>query len=351
MDSAQGATTAISSSTQRQSPYVRDMTKRISMGLAILAGVVISVSCGNDEELIQLAGNTRAISGEGEALYQKAKASDEAGKRSKAIDQYEKVADNYPFAPSAGIARFRQAELLEEEGEVLESFDAYQQFLQKYRGSGLYSKALAKQAQMAQSAADGKVKEGFTGLSVIGLKRKVSVHQTVDMLGKVRDNAPRSETSARAQFTIGELYQADFQSSKKFSKEDRDGSKAIAAYRKLVRDQPESKYAAEALFRVGVVLMEQADRGNRNQATLDLADEAFRDYLIQYPGHAKNPEARRLMASLKSKDLARSLEIAEFYDSAGQTESAKIYYRAVLKNSASGTAHDKAKARLKELGE
>lgn len=316
---------------------------RIPLLLAGLAGVMMVVSCGGSDETIGLSGNISAASGEGDALYQKAKASDDAGNHKKAISQYEQVADKYPFAPSAATARFRQAELLEQRGEILDSFDAYQKFLQRYQGSGLYSKALSKQANMAQAAADGKVRTGFSGLKVLGIKNTLSTDKTVEMLGQVRDNAPRSETSAKAQFTIGELYQAE---------RDSDGSKnAIEAYRKLVRDQPESKYAADALFRVGVILLEEADRGNRNQATLNLADEAFKDYLVQYPGHAKNAEARRLMSSLKSKDLNRSLEIAEFYDKSGQTESAKIYYREVLKNSGSGAAHNKAKARLKELGE
>ena len=301
------------------------------------------ISCGSKDDLIPLAGKTKASSGEGESLYQNAKATDDAGNRSKAIKQYGNFADKYPSSQSAAVARYRQAELLEQDGDIVKSFAAYQQFLQKYHGSGLYTKALEKQAQMAQAAADGKVKAGFAGLKYIGIDTKLSTEKAVEMLGQVRDNAPRSETSAKAQFTIAELYQAE--------KDSKKAKLAIEAYRKLVRDQPESKYSAEALFRVGVVLLEEADRGNRNQATLNLADEAFRDYLLQYPGHAKNAEARRLMGSLKSKDLARSLEIAEFYDKSGQTESAKIYYREVVKNSSSGTAHDKAKARLKELGE
>jgi outer membrane protein assembly factor BamD (BamD/ComL family) len=311
------------------------MTKRIPLAVAMVAGVVLVASCGNDDDVPILAGNTQAASEEGEALYQKAKAADDRGKRSSAIKQYAKVADKYPFAPSSAQARFRQAELLEQDGEVVKSFDAYQKFLTRYQGSGMYSKALGRQAQMAQSAADGDVRSSFAGL-----KTKLSTEKTVEMLAKVRDNAPRSATSAKAQFTIGELYQGN-----KKSKE------AIEAYRKLVRDQPESSYAPEALFRVGVVLMEEADRGNRNQATLDLADEAFSDYLLQYPGHSKNAEARRMTKSLGSKDLQRSLEIAEFYDKSGQTESAKIYYRDVVKRSASGEAHDKAKSRLKALGE
>ncbi len=303
--------------------------------LAVAVCVALSASCGNDEDMITLAGNTQAASAEGEVLYAKAKAADDAGNSSSAIKQYEKMADKYPFAPSAAQARFRQAELLEQKGEIEESFDAYQKFLTRYRSSGLYSKALGSQARMAQSAADGDVKSSFAGL-----KTKLSTEKTVEMLAAVRDNAPRSNTSAKAQFTIGELYQG-----KKQPKE------AMEAFRKLVRDQPESSYAPEALFRVGVVLMEEADRGNRNQATLELSREAFSDYLLQYPGHSKNAEARRMTGDIGGREINRSLEIAEFYDKAGQTESAKIYYREVLKRAGSGEAHDKAKSRLKALGE
>jgi outer membrane protein assembly factor BamD (BamD/ComL family) len=311
------------------------MTKRIPWAVAMAACAVLAVSCSNDEDMVGLAGNTQAASSEGEALYAKAKAADDAEKRSSAIKQYEKMADKYPFSPSAAQARFRQAELLEQQGDVLESFEAYQKFLTRYQSSGQYSKALDRQAGMAQSAADGDVKSSFAGL-----KTRLSTEKTVEMLADVRDNAPRSSTSAKAQFTIGELYQG-----KKQSKE------AIEAYRKLVRDQPESSYAPEALFRVGVVLLEEADRGNRNQATLELAREAFSDYLLQYPGHSKNAEARRMSSNIGGREIGRSLEIAEFYDKSGQTESAKIYYREVLKCAGSGDAHDKAKARLKELGE
>ena len=311
------------------------MTMRIPSLLTLALCVALSASCGSDEGMIMLAGDTHSASAEGEALYAKAKAADDAGKSSSAIKQYDKMAEKYPFAPSAAQARFRQAELLEQKGDIQKSFDAYQKFLTRYQSSGLYSKALERQARMAQSAADGDVKSSFAGL-----KTKLSIEKTVEMLAAVRDNAPRSTTSAKAQFTIGELYQG-----KKESKN------AIEAYRKSVSDQPESSYAPEALFRVGVVLLEEADRGNRNQATLELSREAFSDYLLQYPGHSKNAEARMLSGQIGGREINRSLDIAEFYDKSGQTESAKIYYREVLKRAGSGEAHDKAKSRLKALGE
>ncbi len=311
------------------------MTKCFPLAVTIVASAVMMVSCGNKDDVPLLAGNTQAAAGEGEALFQQAKAADDKGRTSAAIKLYGRTADRYPFAPSAAQARFRQAQLLEQEGDVIKSFDAYQQFLTRYQGSGLYSEALSRQASMAQRAADGEVKSSFAGV-----RSRLSTDKVAEMLGKVRDNAPRSSTSAKAQFTLGELYQGA-----KKPKE------AIEAYRRLAREQPESSYAPEALFRVGVVLMEEADRGNHNQATLDLAGEAFSDYLIQYPNHSKNAQARELSRTLRGRELERSLGIAEYYDKTGQIESAKVYYRDVVKRAGSGPSYDKAKARLSALGE
>lgn len=311
------------------------MTKRFSIVGLIAISSLFVVSCGNDDPTIGLAGTMHGGSGEGEALYQKAKSLDDSGKPEKAVKIYKEVADEYAMSPSAAQARYRQAEILEQQGEIFKSFNAFQQFLQRYQSSNLYSKALNSQVKMTQAVADGKVKASF-----LGLKSKISTKEIVEMLGKLRDNAPRSEISANAQFKIGEIYQTE-----------KDYKESIEAYRKLVRDQPETSQAAEALFRVGVVFLEQADGGNHNQATLKLADEAFNDYLLQYPSHSKNAEAKRLLSGLKGRDLDSSLAIAKFYDRTGKIESAKVYYREIVKNSKTGSAHDYAKTRLKELGE
>ncbi|MDP3851570.1 MAG: tetratricopeptide repeat protein [Luteolibacter sp.] len=311
------------------------MLHRLTASACLSFATLWLASCGSNSDTPILAGNTQAASSDGETLYQNARVADEAGKTSRAIKLYDQTATRYPFAPSAAPARYRQAQLLEQQGEIEKAFAAYDQFLGSYPGSNLYTSALNRQASMAQSAADGDVKSSF-----LGLKTKLSLDKTVAMLVKVRDHAPKSRTASKAQFTIGELYQA-----KRKSKE------AIAAFRQLVRDQPESPEAPEALFRVGVTLMEEADRGNQNQSTLDLAREAFNDYLIQYPGHSRNAEARKLITNLGGRDLQRSFDIAEFYLKTGKPESAKVYYRDIVRRSSSGTLHDASKTRLKELGE
>lgn len=303
--------------------------------IAIAGSAVLLVSCGSDSDGPPLAGNAAATRGEGEQLYYAAKSADEGGNQKKAIKLYGEAATVSPGAPNSAQARFREAQLLEQKGEVIKAFDAYQKFLDRYPASNLYTSALSRQAAMAQSAADGEVKTSF-----LGLKSKLSLEKVIGMLEKVRDNAPQSATASRAQFTIGELNQ-----SRKKPKE------AIIAYRKLVRDFPDSREAAEGQFRIGKVYLDQAASGNQNQATLDQAREAFQDYLNQYPGHAKVGEARKLLADLGGRSVQRTFDVAEFYLKTGEKESAKVYYRDVIRRNGSGSLHDKAKARLAELGE
>ena len=320
----------------RRKWIIHTMTRWFVSSLALGATAALLVSCGNSkDDMPILAGNTSGAASDGEYLFQQAKSAEEAGKTDKAIKLYDETATRYPFAKSAADARFRQAELLGGQGELVKSFEAYQQFLTRFQGSGRYTTALERQAEIAHAAASGQVKSGF-----LVIKSKLATDKVVEMLGQVRDNAPRSNTAAKAQFAIGEVYE-----------EKNKHKEAIAAYRQLVRDQPDSSLAPEALFRVGVILTNQAEEGNQNRANIDSAREAFNDYLIQYPGHSKNAEARRKLSSLGGREVERTFETAEFYYKTGKFESAKIYYRDVLKQAGYGKLHDAAKARLKEMGE
>lgn len=315
---------------------IADMRIKFGILAALVCAPLFLNSCGTSKDAMPLMGsNTTELNEKGEALFQKAKAQDEAGRTAGAIRNYDRVATRHPFAPSAPQARFRQAELLQQRGDVVKAFDAYQQYIERFSGSGLYATALSRQAEMAQSAADGEVRSGF-----LGLRTKLSLDRTVKMLESIRDNAPQSRTASKAQFTVGQLYE----SRKK-------PAEAVAAYRRLVRDQPDAPEAPEALFRVGEILLAQADSGNRNQATLDLAREAFNDYLIQYPRHAKNAEARKRVSEIRQRNLQRTYETAAFYERTGQIEAAKVYYREVVRDAKSGELHDQARARLRALGE
>ncbi|MFY7818706.1 MAG: tetratricopeptide repeat protein [Akkermansiaceae bacterium] len=290
-------------------------------------------SCGSDvDETLPLVGTARLSAGPAHAAYEKALASDQAGKSKKAQKLYDRMADNYPTATDAPQARFRQAQLLEQRGDFVEAFDAYSEVVSRYQSTSLYSPALERQIAISQLALDGKVKSGF----IFG--SKIDSGKLVEMLGKVRDSAPKAPSAPKAQFQIGQVYEGR----KKVSD-------AITAYRKVVSDWPDSNQAPEAQFLIGKILIEQAKRGNQDMSNLDRAREAFQDYLTVYPRGSRAGEAREQISTLSQQDVQRSLDVANFYKRKGDRESAMFYYQEVLKRHGSGALHDQAKAGLDSL--
>ena len=308
------------------------MTRRICTAAGALA--ILALAACSDKDLPPRIGAGGSSTPEAQTLYQKAKDADTAGDTKKAIKLYKQAADRYPLGADAQQARYRQAELLAQQGETVKAFDAYQEFIERYQGSGLYAKALERQATIAQSAADGEIKTSF-----LGLKSRLDTQKVVGMLEKIRTNAPASPTASKAQFGIGELYQSRGK-----------GNEAIDAFRKLVRDFPDSREAGEGQYRIGAILLQQSEHGNQNQANINSAREAFLDHLQHYPGHAKNSQARAQLAKLSGLDLQRSFDIAEFHYKKQELGSAKYYYNDVLSHAKTGALADKARARLAEIG-
>ncbi|SHJ79024.1 Tetratricopeptide repeat-containing protein [Rubritalea squalenifaciens DSM 18772] len=306
--------------------------------LSSAAAVCLISSCGNSPEEIRLADGTvsAAHAGTSAELYAEGYAYEQAGKTTKAIKHYESLANQYPLAKEAAEARYRQADLLYQTGDLVKSFKAFQDFITSYHGTRHYSDALAKQEAVAHSAATGELKHNF-----LGLKSSVAATTAEEMLIKVRDNAPYGASAPKAQFAIGDLWQ------RRGNEE-----KAIKAYQEVQLRYPKSSLAPEALFRAGTMLMNEADEGNQNQANLDQARSVFIDLRQLYPGSKQAKAAKSKLAQLGSQDLQRSYDIAEFYRGKKQYASAAFYYREVIKKTKSGTELNKlAKQRLAEVSQ
>ena len=306
------------------------MTKHLTLSLMALA---IFSSCSNDGK-VPLAATTHANQGNAAGIYNAARAAEAAGQTGKAIKLYEDVAEKYPLAVTAPDARYRHAVLLDRKGDLVDAFDSYQIYLTKYPASPNYGQALKRQEAVAHAAAQGKIRRSF-----IGISSRLDSKKVAGMLEKVRQNAPRAASAPKAQFAVGQVWE-------NAGKEE----KAIPAYRLVTIEYGDSSYAPEAQYRIGAILLAQAEKGNQDQANIDRAKQAFQDVINRYPGSKRAGQARAQIAKLGSADIQRSFDVAEFYRKKGQTSSAIFYYREVVRRSKSGTLHNRALRRLQELG-
>jgi len=307
----------------------------ISFASIIIATTGIT-SCGNSNDKVQIATGQVAQGSTVEAnkLYSQARALEAQGRTKKAIKTYGQVAGNYPMSKEAPDARIREAELLYAQGELLKSFEKYQSFITQYSGTSQYDKAIQRQSDVAHAASTGEIKNSF-----LGLKSDIPRSKVEKMFIQVRDNAPFGPTAAKAQFGLAEMWQTD-----------KNTGKAIKAYEDLYVKYPKSSLAPEALYRVGNLLLQQTEDGNRNRGNLDTANTTFTDLTLLYPNSKQAKSAKILLKGIKGSDIQRSFSIAEFYEKKKQYPSAAFYYSEVIRATKSGSdLNQRAKQRLAAL--
>lgn len=303
--------------------------------LLLLLGAILALpSCSSDPEQARLSSEARALDGRAQGLYNASYAAEKAGEVSSAVKGYKKINRLYPMSPIAAESQYRVSRLLQNDGELLKAFESYNSFLKNYPASSHYADAMKQQEVIAHNVANGQIKNSF-----LGWKSRIDAKRTAEMLTKVRNNAPRSVSAEKAQFTIGTMYRSR-----------KNPQKAIEAFRILTRDYPLSQYAPEAQYQIGAMLLDEAKGGNQDAANLDRARNAFEDLLIRHPSSKRAADAKRQISKISSGDTQRSYDIAEFYRKKGQNRSAILYYKEVVRTSNPGPLRNKAQAKISELG-
>jgi outer membrane protein assembly factor BamD (BamD/ComL family) len=116
-----------------------------------------------------------------------------------------------------------------------------------------------------------------------------------------------------------------------------------------VDDYPRSGIAPDAQFRIGEILLKQASEGNQDQANLDRAENAYRDLLLAYPSSEFAAQAKQRIATIGSRDLQSSYDIAEFYRKKEEMDSAAYYYQDVINRAPAGDLRNRATSRLGQV--
>ena len=307
----------------------------VGMKVLLTASLVVFLtSCSSFKgDAPPLQGTVRGDNPAAASLFATARGYQAAGENKKAVKTYKKLVNNYPADKRAAEARFNEATLYGAMGDQQKAFKAYQEFIERHPGDKLYSQAVAQQEGVAHAAAAGTIRTSF-----LMMKSRLERKTVVEMLEKVRDNAPRANSAPRAQYLIGQVNESRKQP-----------ALAIAAYEKLIDDYPRSNVAPDAQFRIGEIILKQSKDGNQDEANLDRAKDAYRDLLLSYPNSSFSAQAKQRIATIGSQDLMASYNVAEFYRKKGERDSAAYYYQEVVDGAEASDLRNRAAARLAEM--
>jgi outer membrane protein assembly factor BamD (BamD/ComL family) len=111
-----------------------------------------------------------------------------------------------------------------------------------------------------------------------------------------------------------------------------DYAEAEQLFQRLLRDYPQSPWAAMAEYRIGEASLKRLKGVEYDLGTLESAERRFKRYLKLNPAGDQAAQARENLAEIEGLRAKRWLKVAEFYLKFDKEDSARVYLRKLREN-------------------
>lgn len=163
----------------------------------------------------------------------------------------------------------------------------------------------------------------------------------LEKLQKIKNQHPYAKEAVEAAIRIGDVY---------FLQESyAEAAATYEAFRDLHPKHPRLAYAA---YRVGLAFYSDLPSNHARDLTSGVkAEEAFKEYLAQFPTDENAASAREKLAETRRRLSEKEMYIGNFYFKREKWESAKGRYQKVVTLYTDSPFAEEAKKRLKEIEE
>lgn len=264
------------------------------------------------------------------ALLTKAQGYQSSGKQRQARDTYKSIVNSYPRTDAAAEAQFQYAKILQADGDDRKAFEQYEELITNFRNTTNFNEAIKAQFEIAESLRNSK-KKGFLGLGA-----PVQPSQLIEMFESISEIAPYTEYAPKSLLNVGYV-----------QKTQGEENLAINAFRKVTDNYRDTEYATEAqyqIFELRGVKAEQSNSPVEDRAQV----EAGIDFMNQNPQDQRAQEIQANLKEIELREMEKQYNIGMHYEKSGKPESARVYYREVVKNPSTPWAA-KAQERLNAL--
>ena len=283
----------------------------------------------NDEKKLSAEQLTNQESTAG-TLLAKGRQQEASGKKRQARDTYKSIAKSYPRTEAAAEALYGYARLLEAEGEAKKAFEEYQELLTTYRNTPNFKEAVARQFAIAESLRDND-RKGFFGIGAA-----VQPSKLIEMFEQIAENAPYTEYAPKALINIGHVHTNQGEN-----------ELAIASFQSVVDTYQGTTFASDAQYQIFKLRGVTAERSN--SPVEDRAQvQAGLDFMNQNPNDQRSDEVESNLDAIEERSMEKLFTTGQFYEKSGKPDSARVYYREVVKNPNTPWAA-KAQARLNAI--
>ncbi len=254
----------------------------------------------------------------------------------RAIGEYRKILKNFPESPYAVRAQLAIGLSYYKMNKFDQAFEAYQKVIDNYPHSDIVKEALELEEKLAQDFFKKSSASQFL----------TPQHRLYNKAGKIYqqivDNFPFQSRAPELQYKVGwTYYQA------------RNFEEAIEACEKVKKNYPESIWAAESSFMIGLIYWEQSPRVCAyHQNAVNKAVESFQSFVKNYPENDRVKQAKEYLYNLRNRQGEYLFNIGEYYyKNEGSLKAASIYYKKLAEDFSETPCSEKARERLLEIEE
>jgi outer membrane protein assembly factor BamD len=283
-----------------------------------------------EEKKVLSADELSSQQGSAEAQMAKAQAYESSGKTRQARDAYKSISRSYSRTDAGTQAKFDYARLLEATGDQRGAFDEYQALITNFRNTPNFTEAVKRQFEIAESLRTSN-KKGFLGVGA-----PVQPSKLIEMFEKISASAPFTDYAPKSLLNVGYVRTKVGET-----------AEAITAFQSVVDKYAATEYAKEAQYQIFKLRGVKAERSN--SPVEDRAQvEAGLDFVNQNPEDQRASEIKSNLQSIEERSMEKLYNTGVFYEKSGKPDSARIYFREVVKNPSTSWA-SKAQERLHAL--
>ena len=237
-----------------------------------------------------------------------------SGKSKQARDAYRSIVKSYPRTDAAAEAQFRYANMLDVTGDSRKAFEAYQDLITKFRNTNHFNESVQRQFDIAEDMRRSE-RKGFFGIGA-----SIQPSTLIEMFDQVARSVPQSELAPKSMLSIAEIH---------LEQEDRVSAESF--YQKVVNTYPSTPHATEAQYQIFKIRGVTA--ANSNSPNEDRSQrEAGIDFVNSNPNDQRAAEIRSGLDDIEARSMEKLFNTGRFYEKSGKPESARVYYREVVKN-------------------
>ncbi len=210
-----------------------------------------------------------------------------------------------------------------------QSFEAYEELLNKHGASSLYSASLQMQTEIAR-------------LFIAGAKRVIwktfpigAQAEGIEILERVTERWPGSQLAGDALMTLADHYY----NTQKYLE-------AQHSYQMLLDNYPQSSHYKMAMFQNAQATHGQYLGPNYDTLCLDEAIIRHNKFQHNFPQKAKELNVDDILNNIEQQKIEKDFQIAEFYRKTGKTDAAIQYWTLICKEYPNSEAYKLAQSQI-----